>query len=81
MKNYNSMNNILCCFSDLKSTQCPKTKEFRISWDSINRSELVKFLVDEKGFDSERVNKGIEKLIGSRRKGIQSSLDSFFTRK
>lgn len=56
-------------------------EEFGISWDSVDREGLLKFLVDEKGFDPERVNKGIDKLMGSRRKSTQGRLDSFFTKR
>lgn len=66
-------------FGDLP--EAGKTGEFAISWDLIDRDGLVGFLVDEKGFDPERVKKGVDKLIGSRRKGTQGRLDSFFGRK
>ncbi|CAD26252.1 STRUCTURE-SPECIFIC ENDONUCLEASE OF THE XPG/RAD2 FAMILY [Encephalitozoon cuniculi GB-M1] len=55
-------------------------RDFNISWDSIDRNGIVNFLVEEKGFDLERVNKGIDKLINSRKKGTQGRLDCFITR-
>lgn len=55
-------------------------KEFNISWNSIDRNGIVKFLVEEKGFDLERVTKGVDKLINSRRKSTQGRLDGFITK-
>lgn len=55
-------------------------REFNISWGSIDRNGIVQFLVEEKGFDPERVRRGVDKLEGSRKKGVQGRLDSFLTR-
>ncbi|ADM11241.1 flap endonuclease-1 [Encephalitozoon intestinalis ATCC 50506] len=55
-------------------------REFNISWGSIDRNGIVSFLVEEKGFDLERVNRGIEKLVNSRKKGVQGRLDGFIAR-
>lgn len=66
-------------FEDLP--EVGESREFNISWESMDRDKLLKFLVEEKGFDPERVNKGIDKLTGSRGRKSQSRLDSFFIKK
>jgi flap endonuclease-1 len=43
-----------------------------------NETELKKFLVDEKGFNSERVEKRIKTLVESKKKKAQISLEAFF---
>lgn len=57
------------------------SRDFAISWDAIDREGILRFLVDERGFDASRVGRGVDKLLGLRRKSAQSTLDSFFAQK
>jgi len=40
---------------------------------------LKKFLIVDKGFNPERVESGVKKIIKAQSQGVQSRLDSFFT--
>lgn len=46
-----------------------------------DREGLLRFLVDEKGFNPERVGRQIDRLEKARGKATQRRLDTFFTRK
>mmetsp|Transcript_21747 Transcript_21747/g.42774 ORF Transcript_21747/g.42774 Transcript_21747/m.42774 type:complete len:404 (+) Transcript_21747:169-1380(+) len=52
------------------------TVEFK--FDSVQKDELLKFLVDEKGFDEKRVKAALERLEKSKSQTSQSRLESFF---
>lgn len=49
-----------------------------LKWTLADEEEVVKFLVIEKGFNEERVRKGIQKLNKSKQTSTQGRLDSFF---
>lgn len=68
-----------CIFKNLSSIG--DTHDFQIKYDQINQEELKRFLVEEKGFDENRVKSGIEKIMKGKSKGNQSKLDSFFVKK
>ncbi|GAQ79478.1 putative DNA repair protein XPGC [Klebsormidium nitens] len=57
-------------------TPADQIPEFK--WVAPDEEGIKKFLVDENGFNHERVTKGIEKLKASRAKGAQGRLDTFF---
>jgi flap endonuclease-1 len=62
----------------VKLPEKSETKSYGIMWSEIDKEGIIKFLVDEKGFDRERVNKAVDKLLASKRMGTQGSLDSYF---
>lgn len=49
-----------------------------IRWDSICRDSIKNFLVGEHGFNEERVEKGVQRLLASKKTKGQATLDSFF---
>jgi flap endonuclease-1 len=51
---------------------------FEVMYEEIDRTGLIDFLVNEKGFDETRVVNGIEKMVKSSKKGKQVKIDSFF---
>jgi len=54
------------------------SKDIHLEWKEPNEEEIVKFLVDEKGFNKERVLSGVRRLKASKDKSSQKRLDSFF---
>lgn len=50
-----------------------------LKWSAPNEEELVQFLVQEKGFNEERVRNNVKKINNTRAKSSQGRLDSFFT--
>ncbi|KAI4291916.1 flap endonuclease-1 [Pancytospora philotis] len=65
-------------FKDLSSIGDEHT--FRIDYENIDRDAIMKYLCEEKGFDTTRISNGIEKLTKTYKKGSQLKLDSFFVR-
>ncbi|KAL3907036.1 MAG: hypothetical protein SGILL_009035 [Bacillariaceae sp.] len=57
------------------------TTDVTLKWEKPQSEELAKFLVDEQGFNAERVKSNIEKLEKAYKANMkpQSRLDSFFT--
>lgn len=57
------------------------TTDVELKWTKPQSEELAKFLVDEQGFNAERVKVNIEKLEKAYKANLkpQSRLDSFFT--
>eukprot|EP00479_Gromia_sphaerica_P011385 TRINITY_DN559_c0_g1_i1.p1 TRINITY_DN559_c0_g1~~TRINITY_DN559_c0_g1_i1.p1 ORF type:complete len:310 (-),score=82.74 TRINITY_DN559_c0_g1_i1:142-1071(-) len=51
--------------------------EMKLEWTEPKEEELIKYMVDEKGFSIERVQSGIARLKKSRGKGTQTRLESF----
>jgi len=49
-----------------------------LKWTEPDEEGLIKFLVEEKGFNAERVSSGIKKLKEMKGKGTQQRMDSFF---
>ncbi|GAB2283139.1 Elongation of fatty acids protein 2 [Dionaea muscipula] len=49
-----------------------------IKWTSPDEEGLIKFLVDENGFNSDRITKAIEKIKAAKGKTSQGRLESFF---
>eukprot|EP01097_Dermamoeba_algensis_P010303 TRINITY_DN7548_c0_g1_i1.p1 TRINITY_DN7548_c0_g1~~TRINITY_DN7548_c0_g1_i1.p1 ORF type:complete len:401 (-),score=115.15 TRINITY_DN7548_c0_g1_i1:148-1311(-) len=54
-------------------------KELDLKWTDPDEEGLKKFLVEEKGFNEERVMNGIAKLKKSKSTSVQGRLDGFFT--
>jgi flap endonuclease-1 len=50
-----------------------------LKWNAPNEEELVQFLVQEKGFNEERVRNNVKKINSTRGKSSQGRLDAFFT--
>jgi len=50
----------------------------RVEWKECNEDDALKFLVDEKGFNADRVKAGLKRLKDSKGKANQQRLDSFF---
>ena len=57
------------------------SKDFELKWNTPDDEGLVKFLVDDKGFNKENVENAIAKLKKSKLKSNQSRLDLFFKKK
>ena len=53
--------------------------QVNLHWDPPNEIELRAFLVDKMGFNAERVNNGIKKLVEAQQKKSQKRMDSFFS--
>ncbi|CAM9543146.1 unnamed protein product [Ectocarpus sp. 6 AP-2014] len=53
--------------------------EYKLKWTDPDEPGLIKFLVEEKGFNAERVASGIVKLKGARKNVSQKRMDSFFS--
>ncbi|ETO15992.1 hypothetical protein RFI_21369 [Reticulomyxa filosa] len=53
-------------------------EHIHLEWKEPNEEETIKFLVDEKGFNKERVLAGVRRLKASKTKSSQKRLDSFF---
>lgn len=49
-----------------------------IVWNKPNREDLLKFLVEEKKFNVDRVNKGCDRLLNAKAKGTQNRISDFF---
>ena len=54
----------------------PETVELK--WGEPDKDGLLKFLVEEKGFNAQRIESGIAKLMKARQSGQQLRMDSFF---
>lgn len=53
-------------------------EELDIKWTAPDEEGLIAFLVNENGFNSERVTKAIEKIKAAKNKSSQGRLESFF---
>ncbi len=49
-----------------------------LKWSDPDKEGIIKFLVEEKGFNPQRVETGIAKLQKARTSGQQLRMDSFF---
>lgn len=61
-----------------KKPEVTPASEIKLSWDPPKREELSKFMCEEKGFNIDRMNKGVDRLIACKKKGNQKRLESFF---
>merc|ERR1712217_154100 len=53
--------------------------DLELKWNNPDEEGLIKFLVEEKEFNLDRVKKGIERLKKSKSKSSQKRLDMFFS--
>lgn len=61
-----------------KNPEVKKDEDVELKWEAPNEEELIKFLVEEKGFSEDRIRSGIKKLTKARKGSTQGRLDSFF---
>jgi len=61
-----------------KNPEVKKDEDVELKWEAPNEQELIKFLVEEKGFSEDRIRSGIKKLTKARQGSTQGRLDSFF---
>ena len=62
-----------------KNPEVVKGEDIKITFSDIDRTGLKEFLVNDKGFNPERVDGYIEKLEKAKEKCKQKRMDSFFT--
>lgn len=62
-----------------KNPEVVKGEDVKVTFSEVNRQGLKDFLVNEKGFNPERVDGYIEKLEKAKDKCKQKRMDSFFT--
>jgi len=53
-------------------------EECKLKWTEPKEAELIEYMVQEKGFQLERIQRGIKRIHASRKKGSQKRLESFF---
>jgi len=61
-----------------KNPEVKKDEDVELKWEAPSEEELIKFLVEEKGFSEDRIRSGIKKLTKARQGSTQGRLDSFF---
>jgi len=61
-----------------KNPEVVKVEDVELKWEGPNEEELIKFMVEEKGFSEDRIRSGIKKLTKARQGSTQGRLDSFF---
>lgn len=61
-----------------KNPEVLQDADINLKWEAPNEEELVKFLVEEKGFNEDRIRSGIKKILKARKGSTQGRLDSFF---
>ncbi|OZJ03350.1 hypothetical protein BZG36_04209 [Bifiguratus adelaidae] len=62
-----------------KNPEVANPDEIELKWEEPDMEGLVKFLVQEKGFNEERVRRAAEKLHKNVKTATQGRLDGFFT--
>lgn len=65
-----------CLFKD--PLVCVDDEQLDIKWSSPDEQGLINFLVNENGFNNDRVTKAIEKIKAAKNKSSQGRLESFF---
>lgn len=61
------------------SAEVTPAADINLEWKDCDADGLIQFLVQEKGFNQERVESGIKKLRAAKGKSAQVRIDSFFT--
>lgn len=61
-----------------KNPEVLQDADVNLKWEAPNEEELVKFLVEDKGFNEDRIRSGIKKIVKARKGSTQGRLDSFF---
>nr|XP_009861628.1 flap endonuclease 1 [Ciona intestinalis] len=54
------------------------SEDVELKWNDPDEEGIVKFMVEEKGFNEDRVRSGIKKILQNRQKSTQGRLDDFF---
>jgi len=62
-----------------KQPEVADVSSLELKWTAPDEEGLMKFLVEEKGFNPERVQRGIERLKKARQAGTQQRLENYFT--
>lgn len=52
-----------------------------MKWGKVDEEGLLQYLVEEKGFNLERTQRQIARLVKAKGSATQKRMDSFFTRK
>uniref|UniRef100_H2ZI53 Flap endonuclease 1 n=1 Tax=Ciona savignyi TaxID=51511 RepID=H2ZI53_CIOSA len=53
-------------------------EDVELKWTDPDEEGIIKFMVEEKGFNEDRIRSGIKKITQSRHKSTQGRLDDFF---
>jgi flap endonuclease-1 len=53
----------------------------KFKWGKVDEAGLLEYLVEEKGFNLERTQRQIARLVKAKSSTTQKRMDSFFTRK
>jgi len=61
-----------------KNPDVTPSVEINLEWTEPKKVELIDYMVNEKGFQKERIERGIQRILASRKKGSQKRLESFF---
>jgi len=61
-----------------KNPDVTPAEKCKLEWTEPNKDELIKYMVEEKGFQLERMERGIKRILAARKKGSQKRLESFF---
>jgi flap endonuclease-1 len=65
--------------SMFKNCEVTNADEIKLKWKNADEEEVKKFLVDEKGFNEDRINKALVSLAEARKATQQKRIDSFFS--
>ena len=60
------------------SPEVTSADDVELKWTDPVEEEIVKFMVEEKGFNEDRIRNGIKRIIKSRKQSTQGRLDDFF---
>ncbi|KAK8438494.1 Elongation of fatty acids protein 2 [Candidozyma auris] len=60
-------------------TPVTKAEDVELKWEEPDVDGLVEFMVQQKGFNEDRIRSGAEKLKKALKGGVQGRLDGFFT--
>ena len=61
-----------------KNPEVTPASEIKLEWKDPDEAGIIKFLVDEKGFNLERVQNALKRLVGARGKASQQRIEGFF---
>lgn len=61
-----------------KQPEVTPASEIKLEWKDPDEAGIIKFLVDEKGFNLERVQNALKRLVGARGKASQQRIEGFF---
>ena len=61
-----------------KEPEVTPADQVELKWEKPDEEGLIKFMVEEKGFNEDRIRNGAKKLLKGREGNTQGRLDSFF---